>query len=136
WLGAGVSDHLDVLARADCEGSVPERARRLLAGVPGWAEATLVNVPAGSPLLRLGAAAGWEVRVEPTDVSPALDLAAPGAPGALASPGLLKETRYRRRRLARQHGMRVRSVAGAEVEPTLERLFELHRARWAAAGGP
>ncbi|BDG05490.1 GNAT family N-acetyltransferase [Anaeromyxobacter oryzae] len=135
-LGGRVSDYQDVLAE-----DAPA-TEALLAFAAGHRDrfdvADLEALPARSLLLRTAPPPGLEAAVRDEDVCPVLALPARVEDlTARASPKLLSDVRYRRRRLAARHGPVELLAADAR---TLDRivgdLVRLHTARWGTRGRP
>jgi CelD/BcsL family acetyltransferase involved in cellulose biosynthesis len=124
FLGAGVTDHLDVLLDPTlADGAVRTLASALLE----WCDrAELEQLRPSSPLLQSSLG---EPRV--CEVAPVLPLSA--RPDAVP-PKRLRELRYLRRRAARESGARIQLASDGDLDAVLDALVALHAARWRARG--
>lgn len=134
-LGQGISDYLDVLARPDIRQSVIERMVDAL-GAYGHAGATLVldALRPGSPLLEIRAPSKLEERAFDREPSPVVSLAGKVDP----LPKTMRDKlRYYRRRGEALGRLELHEAPGnADFPSWLERVIELHGARWAGRGEP
>ena len=135
-VAAGHSDYSDALVDpAAGPDGVAGLWDALLATADRWDELLLPDLRADSPLLG-PVPGGWRAVDEPGEVCPVMVL--PPAPPLLA--GLSKSKRRKvvhDRHRAAAVGAVEEAIVGAEgVDETLDALFALHAARWAAAGEP
>jgi CelD/BcsL family acetyltransferase involved in cellulose biosynthesis len=133
-LGGGVSDYQDAVAEDVAA------AESLLGVVADRSDvldvADLQALPRDSPLLGAAVPPGVARAVGVEDVCPVLPLPARVEDlAARASPKLLADLRYRRRRLARDGAVELARATPETVAAILPELFRLHRARWGARGG-
>lgn len=137
FLGAGISDYLDVLI-------APGRERAVLAAMLAalgarracWDVCELDEVRPSSPLIR-ALPAGWSMQRSPQSVCPVLPL--PARVDALARyvpPRHLARFHQYRRRAARAGTLRLERVTPHTCERLLDALFRLHEMRWRARGEP
>ena len=130
-IGAGLSDHQDVLAEPGVDPSPLLHA--VLARDDGVATCDLIEVPPGSALHGLAAPPGWDMQWSDGSPCPVLALSAAGLVGAVPA-GQLRKLRMNRHRAGRG-GVVVRERAAADTLPFLQaELIRLHQARWTGAG--
>lgn len=130
-IGAGVSDHQDMLAELGVDPSPLLHA--VLARADGVDACDLIEVPPGSALHGLVPPPGWGMRWSDGSPCPVLALSAAGLTGAVPS-GQLRKLRMNRHRAGRSGGV-VRERAAADTLPFLQaELIRLHQARWTGAG--
>jgi CelD/BcsL family acetyltransferase involved in cellulose biosynthesis len=132
-LGHGQGDRLGPIC-------APEDRRRVGAAL----QAALREPPWHNALLlaeRLPTEDGWTellgARVLARDASPVVEIAGATWEDVLAtrSSSLRKQVRYQERRLEREHALRYWMVEDATALPVaLDKLFELHGARWGEEG--
>jgi CelD/BcsL family acetyltransferase involved in cellulose biosynthesis len=142
-LGAGLSDHLDVLL-------APGHERPALAAIlaalharrADWDVCELDEQQPGSPLaagaLRAsGCSSAWTIAVEPQSVCPLLPLPARLDHLAQHVPARhLQQFRQYQRRARREGALRLERAGPGSHERLLEGLFRLHALRWQQSGEP
>jgi CelD/BcsL family acetyltransferase involved in cellulose biosynthesis len=131
FLGAGVTDHLGMLADPAC---APPAARLVFDYLAGrrddWQVCDLEELRPGSPLLRTEMPVELSARQAPCSVCPVLAL--PRSMEELVeklAPKFRKNLRQAETRLARD-GAVFQTVPAAEVKDAMRVLFRLHAARW------
>ena len=137
FLGAGISDYLDVLIAPGREAAVlPAMLDALGARRAEWDVCELDEVRPLSPLAR-ALPAGWSTEASLQSVCPALPL--PARVDALdehvPARHLARFHRYRRR-AARAGTLRLERAAPHTCERLLDALFRLHEIRWQGRGEP
>ena len=130
-IGAGLSDHQDLLAEPGVDPSPLLHA--VLARDDGLAVCDLIEVPPESVLHGLAPPPGWDMRWDDGSPCPVLALSAAGLTGAVPA-GQLRKLRMNRHRAERGGGV-VRERAAADTLPCLQaELIRLHQARWTGTG--
>jgi len=133
WLGAGVSDYLDVLA-APAAGT---EAFDVLLGVlrelaTDADQIDLGDLPAHSPLLALPQP---RLQLEPAAICPRIEPGSDPEAYLRSMPAwLVRNLKQSERRLRARGELLWRSADAATTQPLLEAFFELHAARWHARG--
>lgn len=132
-LGEGVSDYLDVVARPDlAEPAIARVLDALTGGREDGATLVLDGLRPGSPLL--AAARPREVAEQPLEREPSPVLSLAGKVDPLPK-SLRDKLRYYRRRAEALGPIEIHEAPGtADFSAWLERLFELHGARWTSRG--
>ena len=132
-LGNGVSDTLDLLAapEADEDALLDAFAGRLSAW-DLWDAADLRDTPADGRTARLAARLPGAATIE-DEPRPTLALPAPDALEAAWEPKLRRDLRQAERR-GDAEGLAIRAADPRSVARDLDRLFELHAARWRGRG--
>jgi CelD/BcsL family acetyltransferase involved in cellulose biosynthesis len=138
WIGAGISDLLDLLI--DSEFSLPGAAalfRYFRDNTADWDIIDLQDLRPESPLLRNKADFGLRTRVVPAGVCPAFSL-----PDSVESfRGRLSKNHKRnltraRRKLETSGELWVKIAAADDLSPTMRDLFRLHEACWRKKNPP
>ncbi|WP_119679062.1 GNAT family N-acetyltransferase [Indioceanicola profundi] len=128
-LGAGTTDWLGPVCRPDAR---PIDLATLLAEVAldrGVEQADLPQLSPGSLLARAVAPPGWRAERAAGTPSPAVDL-----PADLPK-SLRQNLRTARNRLERTGRVEIAQAGGESLTAAIERLFDLHAARWDGDGG-
>ena len=132
WIGAGISDHLDLLI--DPEFSQPGAAalfRYFRDNTADWDIIDLQDLRPESPLLRNKADFGLRTRVVPAGVCPAFSL-----PDSVESFRVRLSKNHKRnltrarRKLETSGELWVKIAAADDLFPTMRDLFRLHEACW------
>jgi CelD/BcsL family acetyltransferase involved in cellulose biosynthesis len=128
WIGAGVSDYLDLIAEPAFERQVLDAALAHLAATAGasWSAVELDGLRSDSPLVSCPLPAALSGTLNEAVPSPVVAL--PAAP-----PDRLP---YYRRRLARSGSVAWRHATAADALQMVRALIVLHAARWATRGQP
>ncbi|MFP3940016.1 MAG: GNAT family N-acetyltransferase [Thermoanaerobaculia bacterium] len=149
FLGAGPSDYLDLLAEPGAEEELWQAVLELVeeeAGAPragddgaggdgGAPACQLDEIPPGSPVPELAARDdGWHERIEEASLCPALPLPEPGTLEDALPPKQYERLCYDRRRARREGRLEAAEAPADDPGPMLQRLVELHRARWSEQG--
>lgn len=139
FIGAGISDYLDVLLEPDNAAAAADALLEHIADRSGcWDDAAFDDLPARSPWLARMASAAGESPGDPQSACPVLQLPrTPDAYLARLSQGRRRKLRLARRRLEASGGLRIERADALTLPSFLDALFELHGARWAErhAGG-
>lgn len=138
-VGAGHSDYCDAVLDASA-GSRHALMQRLWSEIAAsekrWDQLLLPDLRSDSPLLGV-VPDDWEAVDQAAEVCPVLTLPAGGSAAALL-PALSKTQRRKvvhdRHRSDNLGGVTVALAATHEIDEALGALFELHSARWQAAG--
>jgi CelD/BcsL family acetyltransferase involved in cellulose biosynthesis/glycosyltransferase involved in cell wall biosynthesis len=128
WIGAGVSDYLDLIcAPGDERAATTALTAHLEDSRQRWGRLDLGALRPDSPLLDCPLPAGW--RALPGETTPSPVMALPGA-------ALPERLAYDRRRLGRAGEVRWRKATAESARELIDALLELHAARWGARGEP
>lgn len=140
FLGEGVSDYHDFLAREGCEEQVCQAVYRYLAGDPHWQVGDLNQLREGGLLANIPPAKESQIRYadNPQEACPYLSYPRASDPEATWSTLLNsfgKKMRYNvgyyDRALRRAYDVKIEPASDREeVEEGLSALFELHQRRW------
>jgi CelD/BcsL family acetyltransferase involved in cellulose biosynthesis len=132
WLGTGNTDYLGLLAEEGREAGLAGLvAERLVSQKRRWAFADLQQLPPGSRIADADWGPFFRVRRTVQEVCPALELPPTVEEwGAALSSKLRSNLGYYRRRLEREGDARFVTADETNLTPLLDRLFELHGARW------
>jgi CelD/BcsL family acetyltransferase involved in cellulose biosynthesis len=133
WIGAGISDYLDLLTTTGAD------VQELIAAA-GKADCQmwdLQQIPPSSPLLTAAAPDSWSDSLEDQEACPALSIAGAG-PGLenILSTHSRKKLRYARRSLERLGAVTHETATEENLDDLLTVLFDLHAARWKRRGLP
>lgn len=148
FLGTGPSDYLDLLAEPGAEEElwqavlvlVEEESGAARAGDGGGGDGhvpacRLDEIPPGSPVPELAARDDrWHERVEDATPCPALRLPESGTLEDALPAKQYARLLYERRRARREGRLEVAEAPADDPGPMLQRLVELHRARWSERG--
>lgn len=133
FLGAGISDALDVLVDGDDAAALTRALwAALMDDKSRFDLCELSPVPADSPLRSAALPARW-TRCE---VSPQLHIVGGRSLEEVVPRPLCTAVRYNARRLQREAGVRFESATEDTAPKFVEALAALHRARWARRGEP
>jgi CelD/BcsL family acetyltransferase involved in cellulose biosynthesis len=132
WLGTGNTDYLDLLADEGREADLAELvASHLVSQQRRWAFADFQQLPPGSSIAGADWGPSFRMRRTVQEVCPALDLPSTVEEWRAALPPKLRSNLgYYRRRLEREGDARFITADETNLTQLLDRLFELHRARW------
>ncbi len=133
-LGNGVSDTLDLLCAPEDEATVVAAFADRLRASDGWDAADLRDTPADGRIARLAAHLPGAI-IDDDEPRPTLHLSAPNALEAAWEPKLRRDLRQAARR-AEAEGLVIRGADAGTVARDLDRLFDLHAARWRGRGEP
>lgn len=132
-LGTGNTDYVDVLAASD-EAMNAAMSRIARADCAMW---DLQQLRATSPLLRVPCPDGWTEVVEQHDPCVVLSIEDAGAElENLISTHFRKKLRYYRRSLERLGRVTIHEPDATTIDAFMDRLYELHAARWRKRGLP
>jgi CelD/BcsL family acetyltransferase involved in cellulose biosynthesis len=133
-MGAPISDYRDVLVDA----ALGRDAAALLVAAALRAADTvrceLEDLPASSPLVDAPPPPGWRAALSRCAVCPTVMLPVGASIADVASPRLAEDLERFRRRAARRGRLAVRTAGAADCDWFVERLIELHTARWQSRG--
>lgn len=123
FLGAGVTDYLDILVEPGIEQEGTEMfLAHIAAQSAKWRVCDFQELRQGSPLLRSPIPAGLKADIEVCSVCPVVEL--PAAPRP--------KLRRARRRLQRSGELRFELASRDTLDEYLDAFFRLHAARWEA----
>jgi CelD/BcsL family acetyltransferase involved in cellulose biosynthesis len=131
-LGTGNTDYLDLLAEEGREADLAEVvAERLISPPRRWGFADLQQLPPGSPIADAQWGPSFRVRRTNQEVCPVMELPLTVEEWRAALPPKLRSNLgYYRRRLEREGDARFITADETNLTQLLDRLFELHGARW------
>lgn len=135
-LGAGLSDHLDLLIEPGWEAAVLDAVLHELAGRSGeWDACELDEQPLASPLLGDALPPGWSAESVHQSACPALTLPARVEDLDQRVPeGHVRRFEQYRRRAQREGALRLQRADARSKDALLDGLFRLHAQRWQAVG--
>lgn len=132
-VGAGHSDYCDALV---APGTPPSSLwSAILDTAESWDEVVLPDLRPDSPLLT-PVPTGWHAIDSVGEICPVLTLPEEGAPLAVLTPTQRRKVVHDRHRAARLGGVSEELLDAAQIDVTLEALFDLHGRRWARDGQP
>jgi CelD/BcsL family acetyltransferase involved in cellulose biosynthesis len=131
-LGSGISDNLDPLIDARHATSAAAALFYGLQQLARQAPLELLQLSAGSPLVECARRAGCTVT--PAEPCLAVDVQDGARLESIVNGGLARAIAYARRRLGREGLWSIDDATPATLHALLDRLFDLHSARWRARG--
>jgi CelD/BcsL family acetyltransferase involved in cellulose biosynthesis len=133
FVGTGISDHLDMLARPDCYDKVSAAGARCLREMRDWHVADLQEVPPTAAVWHLYAEwQGFRTRLEQSRC-PVVEVRPWDEVLSSLSRNQRGQTRKTLRRLE-EDGVTMRRVAPDAAGPAVARFIELHRHYWRGRG--
>jgi CelD/BcsL family acetyltransferase involved in cellulose biosynthesis len=127
-LGSGLSDYLDILCRSEhCNRILTSLKEWLIENSADWDHCDLLQLPQNSPLLKLGA---------PSPAIPCPILPLSNSLERTIPARQLEKLRYYRRRAAKHGHFEIIRATEDNCEALMQKLFDLHRARWTALNEP
>ncbi|HOX18365.1 MAG TPA: GNAT family N-acetyltransferase [Spirochaetales bacterium] len=138
FIGEGVSDYHDFVARDDDPALLAALWREALKGSSRWDRAKLCDFPAASPSLAVLRDLGTTAEIRRASPCPKMEIPPSWDELTARLPArLVKDAAYQERRLEREGRLEHRELRDeAELPAFLEALFRLHEKRWARTPTP